>query len=347
MKKYISLYIIFIVLISLCIGCNNHNEEQYINEFNSEEAKNISDKYLNLLCEEKIQESNSLLSNELKESFPNTLGDTGIVSYKIDEIVESIDSTAIVYDIIRVKSDSVRADRDTMTIKVKKDGDDYRIFDIKSSNKNQVYSEGDNLRFMGEEGGDSQLILDIDNLHIDVYPKNQKVMIEKAKIPHNKFDTVSISYTGKKVALTTTNDTDFFIASIDIDEGVVTQGQGSEGDSKNTKENSKSQASEKSIAKKIIPLDILKVTSIDKLVYSLDEEKLIVQYVKDGKNRVNIYNTNGGDLVDIKLDSQYPIETYSINFLELENKLVKIKVVGNNEEKIYKVDLETNEIKEE
>ena len=351
MKKYFSIILVLFLSLTLLNGCGAYKNEKQRDssniDFKSDKAKEVSDKYLDLLCEGKINEANDLLTDDLKqESKSKSLGDTSIVSYKIDKIVESADNSAIVYDVIRVKTDSVRADRDTITIRVILENEEYKISEVKSSNKNQVYSKGDKLRFMGEEGGDSQLILDINNLHIDIYPKNQGAMIEKAKIPHDAFGVVSISYSGKRIGLTTTNGTDNFIAVVDIDEGLVAQAP-SEGESSgNTKENPKDEKTEKSIAKKIIPLDILKVQKIDKLIFSSDEEKIIIQYVENGKSRLKIYTSAGGEIVENKLDDEFPSDQYSIEFVGLEKKMIKAKVKGNNTEKLYTLDLESNEIKE-
>lgn len=348
MKKYFSITLIFIITCYLFIGCMKQNDgvnnDDYTKDFDSQKAQEISNKYLDLLCEEKIDEASNLLNSELKNNSQGiSLGDTKIAAYKTNKVVESSDYAAIAYDVIRVKTDIVRADRDKLIIKVGKEGEEYKVIDIKSSNKNQVYSKGNQLRFMGEEGGDSQLITKTSNLYIDMYPKTKGAMIEKTKIPHDKFGVASISYTGKRVAITTTNGTEHFIAVIDVDEGLVANAPAE--DVGNAQESPLKETSEKSIAKKVIPLDVLQVDSINKLVFAADEEKLIVQYIENGKSRIKIYSADSGDLIDVGIDDKFSSSEYFVDFVGLDKKLIKIKVTGRNGEETYTIDLDRKELK--
>lgn len=352
MKKYLSIILVFMITGTLFMSCmpkTFSGEEVESTDFDSKKAQEVSDNYLNLLCENKVSEANKLLTEDLKKSSEGvSLGDTSIISYRSSKVIESSDKSSIVYDVIRSKSDSIRCDRDTFTIKVIQDGDNYKITEVKATNKNQVYSEQDKLRFVGEEGGDSQLIVDINNLHIDVYPKVKGTMIEKAKVPHDKFGVASISYGGKKVALTTTNGEDNFICVVDIDEGLVAQAEegGASGEG-NAAKNPKSEATEKSIAKKIIPLDVLKVEKIEKLVFSSSEQSIAVEYKENGKSRVKIYSAESGDLIDVGLDEKFSPDNYSIYLMGIDKKMIKIKVTETNNEKVYLIDLEKKEVKEE
>ena len=155
--------------------------------------------------------------------------------------------------------------------------DEYKIDEVKSMNKKQVFVRNKSLRMIGEDGGKSDLILTLSNLPKDVYVSENKIMLYKEKAPSEAFGPVSLGYKGQKVAISTIGNNKAFLSIAYIEESKAAQGQGG-GESATAGANQNSNIGsdleelvDKPIAKKVIPLDILDNVKIENLVFSKEE----------------------------------------------------------------------------
>lgn len=329
-------------------GCKYNDidkESIKVNLFNSKDAVLVGSKYLQYIIEDNYEEANNLCLNELLKDNQNiNEGSSKIIAFKPDSIIESGSSAYGIFNVIRKSENEPKSDLDSYSIKIVKENDEYKISEIKAVNKQQIFTRGNALRILGEDGGKSELIVRLSNMPKDVYKKENSVMIYKEAAPNDSFGIVSASYTGRKIALSTIGDGKTFVA-LGILEPDLAVGPAQE--ASETIE-SLEEALEKPIIKKLIPMDLLEGITLTDFIFSQEEEDIVIQYIsKDGSNRINVYNTSDGALIPIEFDKIFPQNKYNIILKALEKNTLIITVSpysqGAEDELIgeYKVDMET------
>lgn len=355
MKKNISLMLWIIVILSIFIGCSEkQNDEVTIKLFNMDKANKIVAGYLDSLIAGDINKANEYLSPQLLEG-NKILGEgvSEIISYKPDCAVEGGTYGYFVYSVVRSSGIQSKSDLEDMTFKINKIDGEYKIEEVKAKSKKEVYASGGGLRIIGEEGGKSSLIVSLDSLPKDTYLKDNKVMIYKDKIPNNGFGKVSLSFTGTRIAVTTTDNIDSYIFLAYIDETLMasatidsdfSQSQGESGI--NQLEN----ILEKPIAQKIVSVDLLKESKVIKLDFSEKEETLQIDYKnKYNMDRIKLYSTGDGSMIPTELDAMFSEENYNIYDGVFGEDNFTFKVSSLNDEKAlsgeYVLNLRTLDIK--
>lgn len=360
-RKIIMCYLLVIMNLFL-LSCSKKeiNEEANIDLFNPKAASEVAKDYLNYVKENNIKESNNLCTDQLiSKNKEISMGGTRIISYAPDNLIESSGSAYILFNVVRNSESESRCDLDNYAIKVVKIGDEYKIDEIKSINKKQVFVRDRSLRVIGEDGGKSDLILTLNNLPRDIYLSENKVMLYKEQTPNEKFGPISIGYRGQKVAISTIGDNKSFISIAYMEESKEAQAQaqseeaGGSADKGITGSTNLEEVLDKPIAKKVISLDILDNIKLQDLIFSKEEEYLIVSYLNSNSlNRMNVYSTSKGDLIKLKFNEMFPEDKYNIALKEFDKNTITIEVTGKtkldniNKEVIgnYKVNMEEEEI---
>lgn len=361
-RKIIMCYLLVIMNLFL-LSCSKKeiNEEANIDLFNPKAASEVAKDYLSYVKENNIKEANNLCTDQLiSKNKEISMGGTRIISYAPDNLIESSGSAYILFNVVRNSESESRCDLDNYAIKVLKIDDQYKIDEVKSMNKKQVFVRNKSLRMIGEDGGKSDLILTLNNLPKDVYLSENKIMLYKEKAPSEAFGPVSLGYKGQKVAISTIGNNKTFLSIAYIEESKAAQGQGG-GESATAGANQNSNISgdleelvDKPIAKKVIPLDILDNAKIENLVFSREEGYLIVEYLNsNGLNRINVYKTADGELVKLKFNEMFPENKYNITLKSFDKSEITVEVSakeGRNDINIdvigeYKANMEEEEVK--
>lgn len=358
--KYCLLIIMSFSLLSACTKKEN-NEPANIDLFNPKEAVKVAESYLNYIKDNNLEEANKLCTEQLiSKNKEISTGTSRIIAYAPDNLIESSGSAYALFNVIRNSSSEPKCDLDNYAIKVLKIDDEYKIDEVKSMNKKQVFVRNKSLRIIGEDGGKSDLILTLNNLPKDVYVSENKIMLYKEKTPSDTFGPVSLGYKGQKVAISTVGDNRAFLSIAYIEESKAAQGQSGEaGATAGANQNSNISSDleeliDKPIAKKVIPLDILDNVKIENLVFSKEEGYLIVEYANsNGLNRINVYKTADGEFVKLKFNEMFPEDKYNINLKSFDKSEITVEVSGKegrsdiNSDVIgeYKANMEVEEVK--
>lgn len=359
-KKNKIMYILSLIILNLYIfsGCSYYQASDVeIDLFKPKKAYELSDKYLGLIRNDNLEEANSLCTeNLLKNNNEITTGTSRIISFEPEALIEaSSKSVFITFNVIRNSSSEPKCDLDNFAIKVIKDGEEYKIDEIKAMNKMQVFVKNNSLRIIGEDGGKSDLIVSLNNMPKDIYLRRNELMLYKEKVDAEAFGPIALGYKGKKVAISTIGGNRTFLSIAYIEESKATQGESTEAKGEKGKtETNLEGILDKSIAKKVVPLDLLNNVKIDNLVFTKEEGFLIVEYLNSKSvRRMKVYNGENGELVDIDFDKEFPVDTYNISLINFDKEDFKISVSGKlgakdiNAEKLgeYDISIKGKEIK--
>ena len=339
MKRNKLLVSMIMFLAVTIIGCSNMNNSNVsINLFNMAKADNIVKEYLSKVIEGNMDSANILLSEELLDSSKIlNEGVSEITSFKKDSSIEGSNYGYFIYNIIRSSGAEPKSDLENITFKVKKINDEYRIDEIKSKSQKEVYIKGKSLRIIGEEGGKSNLILNIKSLPKDTYLKENKAMIYKDKVPNEYFGKVCLSFTGKKIAVTTSNNADSYIFIAYIDDTLMasssqnTSGGETGADIESSNIDELEDALEKPIAKKVVSIDLLKDSIVNKFIFSDQEETLLVGYKNKYHNdRIRLYKSDNGSLIENDMNSMFPEDSFRVYNGRFDGENLKFNVSSSN-----------------
>lgn len=332
-KSLLTVIILIILTLTSCSKIENKNDV-VINLFDMQRANNIAKDYLNNIISGDFNAASNLLSEDLLKSNNNiSEGVSKIISFKSDESIEGNNYGYFIYNIVRSSEVEPKSDLENITFKVKKQNNEYKIDEIKSKSEKEIYTNGTGLRVIGEDGGKSSLIVTLNNLPKDAYLRDNKIMLYKDIVPKDEFGKICLSFTGKRIAITTTNNKDSYICIAYIDEALMASAQpggqsgGSGANIDTSNIDTLEDVLEKPIAQKIVDVDLLKDSKIDKLVFSEKEDLLQVTYNnKYNKDRIRIYKGDDGSLVQTELDSMFPEDKYNLTNGKFDEEVFKFKV---------------------
>lgn len=361
MKKK-RLFILFIIFILCIVGCKAKDEKINVQErFNAQIAKERGIQYMERLKASDISGANSISTPELSASNKvKEITTMPIVAFQTANINETGMSAYISFYCTRTNGNLSDANLDVVTIKVVKAGEEYKVSDVKSEGISEIYHDNDELRLITKGSGSSQLILRLKDLPLQIYPKGQTPVINKVKVPKDKYSVIGISYTGGNIGVSTTDGKNSFIGVAIIEEASIQsnarvsdermaqgQGQGGSGGSQ-LDENTLKKALEKPIVQKVTGYDVLEDSKIKNIMFNEEEGFLIVQYTKGNGNSLGmkIYSNPDGDLFPIEFDKIFPIDKYNIEYLSATKNEIIINVTAGNKNDVsqellgnYRIDL--------
>lgn len=351
-----------ISIAGMLVGCSTEKAEKgaEVKLFDTNKGKEIIESYFVNIREGNLSKANNLCSDELLSHTKDlTQGVSEISSFSDHEIVEGNKSGYFIFNVIRDSITEPKSDLEVYTIKVENKDKDYEITDIKSKAQKSVYVKNNTLRIIGEDGGKSNLVLSLSNIPKDAYLSENKMMLYKEEVPRKTFNKIAVGFEGKKIALSTSGDDNSYIGIVYIDETLMKSGGTS--DPEESKEGSKpdsaslgEETTEKPIANKLISLDLLKNSNVTGFMFSKEDENLAVGFKNHRDiDRVKIYNTEDGSIVDIKLDEVFDVNKYNIiaqHFTEDEFKFRSslVKGVKDYDEDLvghFTINLKTLELK--
>ena len=361
-KKVLSLTSLLLFFLMIISGCSKvEYKAEDIDIFDLKVAFELAEEYLDLIKNNDIEEANKLCTqNLINNNKTISTGTSRIIAYAPDNYIESSKSAFMTFNVIRNSASEPKCDLDNYAIKIIKDGDDYKIDEIKAINLKQVFVKNKALRIIGEEGGKSDLVVSLINMPKDSYLKENELMLYKEKVPAEKFGPVSLGYHGNKLAISTISENRVFISIAYIQESKEAQGAISQGDEagggnqqSSNEESNLEGLLDKPIAKKVIPVDVFNEVTIDNLIFTHEERYLIAEYSNSNLvKRIKVYNSASGDLISLNFDEMFPDDKYNIELLDFKKDEFNINVSSksNNDSDSdiigkYKVDIEGKEIK--
>jgi hypothetical protein len=342
-KKLLSFILIacFTVTLSACKTQKKETQKEQSNEFEIKVAQNVVDMYMKALMKEDIDGAKKLYTKELSEKTKESgKSDLKIKGYSIEETSEVGRSGFFKLKVTRMSLDKPVATLDESSIKVVKEGPDYKIKEVKNETEKEAFLEDDSLRVRSKNNIKTNLLIDSSSFPQYTFAKDDKGNISKQVVPRNKFSVMNFGYEGERIAISS-YDKDSYIGIIKIDESMATQGGGGGGgegqgqgggeqggkggDSKGAQG---SMAREKPIGKEMTSLDLLKDAKVEFMSFSNGEKFLLVQYNKTNLGRcIRVYNTDSGELIKEKFEERYPYGKVEIVFSSFDKDVLNFEVI--------------------
>lgn len=328
-KKF--LFFFMGVILFIC-GCGKYGSEN-LEVFRIDVAEDVALEYMDRLQKGDIKGAEELATDELilKSKGIEDL-DSNILAFVPGLITETGSGAYIEIITLKINEIDPRCDLDKYTFKVINYNQEYKIDEINALNIKEVFAKDQDLRMITSDASSDDIVLRILDLPIDIYPKTDGVKINKEKVPKDRFERIGISYSGDKIAFSTTDGKDTFLGLAMVEEANITMGrlyskeqflEESQIDEDTLKE-----VFEKPIAQKIIGYDILKDIEIKELFFTEEENELIVQYSKRGEDSLGlkIYKNPDGTPVEIDLESIFPTDKYTIKYYDEVKPNIAIRV---------------------
>lgn len=352
-KRIKAVFLLFAMTISF-VGCESSQQSSNIDLFDTQVGFDISKEYLANIKQGDISSANKLCSQELIDGSENIgEGVSEISSYNKDYWVDGKDHTYYLFNVIRTSSVEPKSDLETYTIKVEKINDQYLITSVKAQSKKELYVKNKSLRIVEEEKGNSSLVVNLDSLPKDTYLSNNKIMLYKQKVPTDKFGKVALSFSGKKVAISTTDGSSNYICVVDIEDSAQAMAENDASSSNVSGSNNiedLEELLEKPIATKVVSIDLLKDITIDNYIFSAKENTLAVNYSQNEKKQFNLYNAEEGEMIGDNIKEMFDNSKYELEAVSFEGDEIKFKATAYGEDQKaesgeYSFNIETQEIK--
>lgn len=345
MKKLL-IYILSIILMFSLFGCKKEEskkeEEQEKEKFVIKAATNIVEVYMRDLIMEDVENVKKHLSEELlKGNKFFEENEMKLKGFNIEEVNEIGESGIFKLKAVRVNIKEPNTSLDEYTIKVIKEGEEYKISDIVFMTDREAFLENGKIRIRIKDNVKTNLLIDKSGVPLYAFPQDDKAKINKLLVPKQNFGALCFSYTGNSVGLVTKDDSDSFVSIVNIDETLAVQGEngggaggagggGSQGDGGLQIDMGEK---ETPIGKEVVSVDLLKNCMVDFMVFTNDEKYLIVQYTqKDVGKNVRVYKTDSGDIIDIKFEDIYPLDKVDVKFSSTDKDSIIYEVVSKDEE---------------
>lgn len=337
-KRFLSYILIpcFIVTFSACKTEKKEAPKEQGNEFEIKVAQNIVDVYMKALMREDTENAKKLYTKELAEKTKETgKSDLKVKGYSIEETSEVGRSGFFKVKVARMSLTQPLATLDDCSIKIVKEGTDYKINDVKNETEKEAFFENDALRVRSKNNIKNSLLIDSSGFPQYTFSKDDKGNLSKQVVPRNKFSVMNFGYEGERIAVST-YDKDSYVGIVQIDESTPTQGgdgDGGQSQGDQSKGGDKAQgaapmAREKPLGKEITSLDLIKDSRVEFMTFSDGEKYILVQYDKSNVGRcIRVYNTENGDLIKVKFEDKFPFGKVEIVFSSFDKDALNFDVI--------------------
>ena len=317
MKRFLSCLLILFYIFSFT-ACKKKVEEEKpkVNAFEIKTATNVVESYVNLIMKEDYENAKKLYTKDLFRKASNMpVSDIKVKGYKTTESNEVGRSGVIKVRTTSTSMTSPLSSLDEYTIKVVKDGAEYKVGEANSTPEKEAFVESSGIRFRDKENIKTNLIIDKAGLPKYAYSREDAAQIYKILVPTKEFSSMNFDYEGGRLAISTYNKNSF-IGIVNIDESLAVQG----GDQKQQQQESQGGGSEviakeKPIGKELVSVDLLLNCKVDFMTFSLDEKFLLVQYTKEDLGKcIRVYRVDNGESIPVNFEKDYPIDKVQIIF---------------------------------
>lgn len=321
MKKLMSFILCFLLM-----GCEITTQEVNVDLFDVEEALYIAGEYMSALSKGEVGIADALCSDiYISDEEAEKLIKNKFVAYKIKDVSEGANYAYVKYLVIR-EDNQVKADLDSIELKVTKENYEYKVNNVEAKNIKQVYLDNDNLRIIDSENGKSNLLLRKRDVPKEVFAKGDEVTLTMDTVPEMEFKKINIGFKGDVIGITLSNGSDTLVVLATVND---------------TKDSNKSSSSniqifnsdvdeilEKPIAEKVLGYDLINEEEIEKVLFTDNDEALVLNIKKSGRgSEVRIYKNPTGELLDFKLNEEFPNDRYSVKVQKITEEGISIGVI--------------------
>ncbi len=340
-KKLVPYFIIPCILITLtaCKTEKKETQKEQGNDFEIKVAQNVVDVYMKALMKEDVENAKKLYTKELAQNTKETgKSELKVKGYSLEETSEVGRSGFFKVKVARMSLSQPIAILDECSIKIVKEGSDYKINEVKNETEKEAFLENGTLRVRSKNNVKTNLLIDNSSFPQYAFSKDDKGNLSKQIVPRNKFSVMNFGYEGERIAISS-YDKDSYIGIIKIDESMATQGGGGGGGGESQGQGQGEQGGdkkgtqgpmnrEKPIGKEMTSLDLLKDAKVEFMTFSNGEKFLIVQYNKPNIGRcIRIYNTDSGELIKEKFEEKYSYGKVEIIFSSFDKDVVNFEVI--------------------
>lgn len=317
LKKILSCLLILFCILSV-VGCTNKEEEEKpkVNTFEIKTANNVVESYMNFIMKEDFENGKKLYTKDLYSKAINLpISNMKIKGYKVTESNEVGRSGVFKVRVTRTSINTSLSSMDEYTIKIVKDGAEYKIGEITNAPQKEAFLEGTGIRFRDKKNVKTNLIIDVSGIPKYAYSKDDGARLYKILVPLKEFGPMNFSYEGDKIAFSTYNKNSF-IGIVNIDESLEVQGSADQSSGQSSQGGGSGvMAKEKPIGKDLIPVDLLFDCKVEFMIFSKDEKFLLVQYNSEKTGKcIRVYNVDSGDMISVNFEKDYPIQKVQIIF---------------------------------
>lgn len=337
------LLISLIVAISLLfvqgilVGCSSKKKEESkgtTESFDMKAASNVADTYMKYLMKEDAENSKKFYSKELsKSSVSEENRNLKILGYDLSETNEIGKSGLFKMRVARADIIKPFASLDEYSLKIKKEGADYKISETNDVIQKEAFIQNNQIRLRNKNNVNTNLVVDFGGIPNYVFPKDDKSNVDKITVPKNHYGIINFSYSGDSLAISTF-DKDAYIAVVKLEEAMSVQGGDgggggdTEGGDKQKGGGAGATAQEKPIGKEITSLDLLKNSKVEFLTFSPTEKFVAVQYIKPEIGHcIRVYKSDGGDLIPFKFEEKFPMNKVDVLFSSYDKESLNFDVV--------------------
>ena len=349
MKKLI-VFILSTLMIFTC-GCYKTPEEtegqkkEVISlSFDNNISSGIADTYMNAFAIGDIKGMQSLGTTDFQKGFEEKLNNNvKVLGIRQEQGNQNGLSALYEYTVIKAMETEPRAYLQSYYLKVKKENDTYKVESAKAIPQYEVFREGNQLKIRKEDDVEIGNIMLMKNLPDVAYSKSDSADIVMQKVPNNDYGPVGISFTGQKVAITTTDGKTSYIGVVEVDESTQTaaqssnSNQGSSGGSgssggnaggSNDKNQGEQVYFDKLVGKKISTIDIYNNVTIRDIVFSKDDAYIAVNYDNESSvSRFKFYKVSG-EILNLNLDNTFSPNKYNLIYRDYKDNEVYFDVTG-------------------
>ncbi|ERI94520.1 hypothetical protein HMPREF1982_00827 [Clostridiales bacterium oral taxon 876 str. F0540] len=328
--------------LSACKSKKSEVSNEEANEFEIKVAQNVVDNYMKDLMREDLANAKKLYTKELAGKTANDpKSDLKVKGYSIDETSEIGKTGFFKVKVTRMSLSEPITTLDECSIKIIKEGSDYKINEVKNETEKEAFLEDNALRVRSKNNIKTNLLIDSSSFPQYAFSKDDKGNLAKQVVPRNKFSVMNFGYEGERIAISS-YDKDSYIGIIKIDESMATQGGGGSeegqgqgdqgGKSGDKKGGSQGQmAREKPIGKEMTSLDLLKDSKVEFMTFSNGEKFLMIQYNRNNMGRcIRVYNTDSGELIKQKFEEKYPYGKVEIVFSSFDKDVMNYEVIAKD-----------------
>lgn len=341
MKKDRNLMVMVVIIIvlvfvqSILSSCasNKKEESKETGEtFDMKAASNVADTYMKYLMKEDTENSKRFYSKEiLKDAVGEENKNLKILGYDLSETSEIGKSGLFKMKVARSDLSKPFASLDEYSLKIKKEGSDYKINETNDVVQKEAFIQSNQVRLKNKNDVNTNLVIDMNGIPNYTFSKDDKANVNKILVPKSSWGLLNFSYSGDSLAIST-YDKDSYIGLIKIDESLAVQSdKGGEGDKEggnDQKQGGGSKAKEKPIGKEITSVDLLKDSKVEFIIFSPTEKFITVQYSKPVLGHcIRVYKSDGGDIIPFKFEEKYPMNKVDIVFSSYDKETLNFDVI--------------------
>jgi hypothetical protein len=335
LKRILSCLLIILCILSSA-GCMKKEEEENtkVNAFEIETATNVVESYMGFIMKGDYENGKKLYTKELIKKASNMpVSDIKIKGYKVTETNEVGRSGVFKVRVTKTSMDKALSCLDEYSIKIVKDGAEYKIDEIASAPEKEAFIESIGIRFRDKKNVKTSLIIDKSGLPKYAYSNEDAAKLYKILVPLKQYSSINYSYEGDKLAVST-YDKNSFIGIVYIDESLAVAANPTSPSSEQSSgtEGSGVMAKEKPIGKELVPIDLLLNCKVEFMTFSLDEKFLLVQYNKEKIGKyIRVYEVDNGDMIPVDFEKDYPSEKVDILFSSFGEDNMTYEVISKSD----------------